>query len=476
MKKLSIFIILFFAIGGCTDDFEELNIDPNRLSTITPGTVLNPVIYGMASFNTSRSNSFNFHLMQVALPYPSPAGGIHRYDISENNGSGTWNTSYRWLNNLKEMRRSAVEAENPNYEAIAMVLNAWIYANLTDTFGDIPMEEANGADDGIFQPQFNTQQEVYTAILEDLRVANTLFDTDIDMIFGSDLLYGNDITRWRKFCNSLRLRLLLRVSQRQEMNAIPQLQEMLSTPDVYPVFESNGDAAILQITGVAPNLSPWGRAIDFSTFRAGSAFFIDHLVAWDDPRLPLFFTQAMDSDGQTAIGYKGIPSGYAGSEGQFDFQPSGLNNSIVTAPMISVIMTYAEVAFIKAELAQKGHIAGDSEVYYNAGISAALEQWGVEVPEGYLEQAGVAYDGSFEAIMLQKYYALYFNDNQQWFEYRRTGLPELPKTEAMLNNQQIPVRLQYPLSVRTNNSQNYQQTIERMGGDNINTKVWWQQN
>ena len=76
--------------------------------------------------------------------------------------------------------------------------------------------------------------------------------------------------------------------------------------------------------------------------------------------------------------------------------------------------------------------------------------------------------------MLQKYYALYFNDYQQWFEYRRTGFPVLPKTDAMLNNKQVPVRFRYPVVVQTNNAANYARAVNSMGGDDINTKVWWE--
>jgi hypothetical protein len=76
--------------------------------------------------------------------------------------------------------------------------------------------------------------------------------------------------------------------------------------------------------------------------------------------------------------------------------------------------------------------------------------------------------------MLQKYYALFFNDYQQWFEYRRTGLPVLPKNAGMLNNQIVPVRFRFPTTVSSNNRDNYLKAVESMGGDDINTKLWWE--
>jgi hypothetical protein len=303
------------------------------------------------------------------------------------------------------------------------------------------------------------------------------------MIYGSDILYsstaetdkGKNIVKWRMFCNSLRLRLLLRVSGKAEMDAFTKMAAIVNDPVANPVFTNNSEAAILKISGVGANLSPWGRAIDFTTFRAGSQFFIDNLNNFNDPRRPIFNTQAKTKDGKTLIGYKGIPSAYVGSDSQFDYIPSNLNIALVTAPMSCVIMTYAEVEFIKAELALKGVIGSDAETHYNNGVKAAIEQWGAVMPVDYFSNSAAAYDGTLERIMLQKYYALYFNDYQQWFEYRRTGFPVLPTTDAMLNDKRVPVRFKYPIAVRTNNPDNYAKTVTSMGTDDINTKVWWQQ-
>ncbi|WP_181308949.1 SusD/RagB family nutrient-binding outer membrane lipoprotein [Rufibacter sp. XAAS-G3-1] len=471
-------IVVLVALGtfsaSCTDDFEEVNTDPNRIELISPGTLLNPILYEMSSFNARRSDDFTFALMQVALPFPSASGGIHRYDVTENSGSSTWTTYYRWLTNIKEMHAAAVKANDPNYEAIALTLNAWGYSLLTDSFGDVSMVEAARGDEGILYPAFDTQKAIYTKILADLETANGKFDPAKAMVYGDDILYRKDVAKWRKFCNSLRLRLLLRVSKREEMNAAAKMAEIITNPTLYPVFTSNADAAILQISGIPPLISPWGRAVDFRTGRAASSFFIDHLNALNDPRRARFFTQATSKDGRTQVGYKGIPSGYEGTDTQFDYAPSTFNIALVTAPMVTVLMPYAEVEFIKAELAQKGIAPGDAKAAYEKGVKAAIEQWGAVMPADYFTNPAAAYQGTLEQIMLQKYLALFFVDYQQWFEYRRTGYPVLPTTNAMLNNKVVPVRFRYPTTVQTNNAENYKKAVEMMGGDDINTKVWWE--
>ncbi len=474
-KYLSVIVFTFCALNfSCTKNFEEINTDPNRTSSISPGSLLNPIIYEVSSFNTLRADAFTFDIMQVALPFPSIAGGIHRYDISESAGNSTWSTYFRWAANIKEMLAASEKVNDVNYQAVALTLNAWVYSNLTDCFGDIPFNEAGRAEEEILKPAFNTQQEVYTKILSDLDRANTLFDPAKPMIYTPDILYNNNVLAWKKFCNSLRLRLYLRVSKRQELNATAKLAEILNNPTANPVFTKTDEGAILKISGVNPLISPWGRAIDFTNARATAGFFIDNLNTFNDPRRTKFNTFSRTTTGASTGKYEGIPSGFSPDASLPAIQPSNFNIALVTAPMISLIMTYAEVEFIRAELAQKGIITADAKLAYENGVKAAMEQWGIVIPVNYFTATSTAYNGTLERIMLQKYYALFFNDYQQWFEYRRTGLPVLPKNSGMLNNQVVPVRFRYPTTVASNNRENYLKAVSNMGGDDINTKLWWE--
>lgn len=482
--KLSAVVLLATSLlSACTKNFEEINTDPNRIDAISPGTLINPIIYNVAGYNMQRADDITFNLMQVALPFPSASGGLHRYDIAENAGNGTWNTYYQWLNNIKEMYNTSVKANDPNYQAIALTLQAWIYSNLTDCFGDVPMKEAVQGDGGILHPKFDTQEEIYTTQIKNLDSANNLYLTTKSMIYGTEILYANNVSKWKKFTNSLRMRLLLRLSRKANVNAYAQLKTMIDNPTKYPVFASNDDAAILKLSGITPLTSPWGRPIDFTTFRAVGKFFLDSLNAFNDPRRAKFATQARNAAGTANIGYVGIPSGYTGSESQFNYIPSNVNVSLVTAssssvtPMACVIMPYAEVEFIKAEVQFINNNTAAAKTAYEAGVKAAVEQWGAVMPTDYFTNtttaAATAYNGTLHRIMLQKYYALYFVDYQAWFEYRRTGMPVLPMNTGMAGKQ-MPTRFKYPIAVRTNNPDNYQIAVQSMGGDLNTTKVWWE--
>jgi hypothetical protein len=472
IKILSVSLLLLFVCIGCTNDFEGINEDPNRIAEISPGTLLNPIIYGLATHNANRSASITFDLMQVSVPFPSVSGGLHRYDVSENIGNSSWYWYYRWLNNIKEMRLASVKAEDPNYEAIALTFQALAYANLTDIFGPVPMTEAVNGEEGNFYPKFDSQEFIYQTILADLERANELYNPEFSMVYAEDILFQNDVEKWQKFTNSLHLRLLLRISNLSETNAFQKLSDMIQDPAKYPVFENNQESAILEVTGVTPNVSPWGRPQDFRLGVKIGEFFIENLNALEDPRRPIIATIATDLDIEP-IGYKGIPSAYDGPESQFTYNASTFNIAQVTNPMKIYILPYSEVEFIKAEVAQRGFIPNPEEHYIN-GVKAAIEQLDAEVPENYFDNEMAAYDGTLERIMLQKYYALYFVDYQQWFETRRTGFPELPKTVAMENNGEMPSRFTYPTDVQTNNAENYLKALDLLGGnDDINTKVWW---
>jgi hypothetical protein len=474
-KKLAACLIICSSIMmSCTKDFEETNTDPNRIDQISPGTLLNPIIYEMASNNMKRADDITFNLMQVMLPFPSVSGGVHRYDMSDNIGNGTWNASYRWITNIKEMYSASVKAQDVNYQAIAMTLNAWVYSNLTDCFGDVPMDDAGRGDERIFQPKFNKQDQIYPKLLADLDSANKLFNTSKTMIYGTEILFANNVTKWKKFCNSLRLRLLLRLSKKTELDVFTKIRAIVDNPTQYPIFTTNAEAAVLALSGITPLSSPWGRPVDFTTFRAMGKFFLDSLNAFNDPRRAKFASQARNTAGTTNIGFKGIPSGYSGSESQFDYIPSNSFQALVTGPMIVPILPYAEVEFIKAELEFRANNAAAAKTAYEKGVKAAIEQWGLTMPADYFTNVNAAYNGTLERILLQKYYALYFVDFQQWFEYRRTGLPVMPVADGMGNNKKMPARFEYPLPVRTNNPVNYQEAVGWMGGDDINSKVWWQ--
>jgi hypothetical protein len=107
-------------------------------------------------------------------------------------------------------------------------------------------------------------------------------------------------------------------------------------------------------------------------------------------------------------------------------------------------------------------------------IQSSFAQWGAALPTGYLQQDGIAYEGNLPQVYLQKFISLFFSGFEAWADYRRTGYPQLVPGPANVNDGKIPTRLPYPLQEQTLNATNYQQAVSQMGGDDLNTRLWWQ--
>ncbi len=480
IKHISIALLLSAMVGlqGCTKNFDEINTDPNKVENVTPSALITPTVYGMSTYFTVRSNDFTWEIMQTGLANPSVANGVHRYYFTETSGDGTWNTCYRYLRNIREMESAAETSGQDVYKAVAITLKAYIAGLLTDSFGDVPMSEALRAEEHISQPKFDRQEQIYADMIAALETANTLYAGE-DVMNGSDLLYNNKKELWRKFNNSLLLRYYLRQSKR--IPAAAKIKTILDNPAQYPIFTSNADAAIVKITGQSPYDYAWGRRQDYVNFTAMAEFFVDNLNTLNDPRRPFIMTEAteMVNDKPVKIGYKGIPAGHSGDLSAYKFSPSTPNGELMYPEVVGtaiqeILMPYSEVEFIKAEVYLSLGMDAEAQTAYEKGVRASIEQYGGQVPADYFANEAAKFNGTLERIMLQKYLGLFMVDYQQWFEYRRTGYPKLPKTPYMFYNGVMPTRFMYKNEVRRFNPDNYAKAVEQMGGDDFHTKVWWE--
>lgn len=467
-------LISTLCITSCTKDFKELSVNPNAVDHALPQALLAPAITDIVAANMNRSQRIQNELMQVTVNMGDGEGKIFRYDIRKSEADYLYNNWYIDLTNINDVYKGGVETANNSYQGIALICRAWVFSLLTDTYGDVPYFEANRGKEGLFTPKFDRQKDIYTDIFKQLEAANDLLKTGANIPAASDPIYGGVVANWRKFGNSLYLRLLLRLSAKAEMNTPAKITEMIDTnPANYPIMTSNAESAILKWSGTAPYVSPFAtwRPADWYTPKLGS-FFVDNLNEWSDPRIGRWATLA---EGE----YAGIPSGYLPG------QPPAAKSTLLTAlqiePLLGNIMNYSELQLALAEAAAKGWVTSKTaQFYYETGVTNAITLWNLIVPAGYLGFAKVKWDDTYsldqkmELIHKQKYYTMFFTDLQQWFEYRRTGHPVLPKGPGLVNNGIMPARLNYPFFVQTTNTANYNAAVAAQGKDDINTLVWWQ--
>ncbi|HAZ02853.1 MAG: hypothetical protein A2W90_17070 [Bacteroidetes bacterium GWF2_42_66] len=500
---ISLLLLLVFTFENCTNDFEEINADPNSIINPTPDLLL-PTIIRSSQLDYFYKNFENGNCAadQVAYQYMS----VFNWDASTAD-KFCWGTFYDYLRNVQKMIEISTKTGQNNYLAVALIYKSWMFQVLTDNFGDLPYSEAlKGESDGINQPGYDTQEAIYTGILSDLTTANDLIGTTGEVIKG-DILFGNNITKWKKFANSLKIRCLMRISGRN--NPSTALQTIINDPIKYPVFTSKDDQAAFTFLADAPNQSPiypnYGKVTGFYISKTMA----DFMNVTGDKRIKLFAQPTPNSVLAGVPIYAGVPNGLGDASSTYNGGTNnqspvgllwyGIQNSTLASPNAhqSLIMTYSELQFALAEAAEKGYISGGTTVaktYYEKGIQASYEYWQSRIPSNFVlpKKADITWDAAYLAvpavayagttaeklakIATQKWIDLFSLGFEAWAEWRRTNSPTLVAGPNTFNDGKIPVRMVYPSSEQAYNKTNYDAAVARIGGDNLNVKVWWDVN
>lgn len=482
MKNLKIFLLTMTVLmmAGCTDDFEEINSNPNEPEAVTPNLLLPTVISN--TMNQVVDFAWDNGNIVAQLTAKINFTDFDRYNWGSE--SGRWNSLYGNLTEVEAILAYArtEETANSSYEGIGLVLKSWMYSILTDNWGAIPYEEAISLEtNGISTPAYNSQQEIYTALISDLATADDLLALGTP-ILGGDILYSGDLMKWRKLANSLRMRYLMRTSNVTDVSG--QMQQIISSK---PLFESNDDNAVLRYPA-ASQVDSWpvsnGRIGGFDEHRMSTTS-ESILKGFNDNRMFSWFQPTDNPDDDPSL-FVGLPNGLSENNAStFNGGASNvsrLNQSFFYDSPNSVeapLMQYAELQFILAEAALRGLISGDARAYYEAGIQASFDFWNTDQDmDAYMTQTGVAYNGELETIMTQKWLASFLVSAEAWYDYRRTGLPSfIIPGQDNVNSDRVPVRFFYPDSEQTLNAENYDRAIGAMGGeDDLNAKGWWESN
>lgn len=505
MKKLiPIYIMaaLTLSAGSCTNDFEEINTNNNVPNDVTPDLLLAGVIRNM--INSQVSDAWGIGNIVVQHHAKIQFVNEDRYLWGQQNG--VWDNVYGNMRNVKNILDQVGTDDSNGYKGIALILKSWMFALATDAYGDIPYTEATkGKTDAVYLPKYDTQESVYAGILADLKTANDILATSSTAVSG-DILFGGgagSLIKWRKLANSLRLRYLMRISKQKDVKA--DIQAILADPAKNPIFEGNQDNAELKYLASAPN--QWrmydSRVGSFDEFRVSKTL-SDRLTALKDPRLAVFGRPSQSSVAAGKPVIEGVPNGLGDVPAlNYNGGPQGVSRVGYTFACLvcndpgqappdpsaprGILMNYSELQFILAEAREKGWITtGTAEGYYMKGIQSNFDYWKSVVPTSYgidvtpdpsyFTQAAVAYTGTsaekLAKIALQKWVAFYFNGLEAWFDWRRTGMPEIKPGPDNLNQNRVPVRFPYPLSEQSLNGANREEAVKRQGTDDLNTRTW----
>lgn len=474
MKKVLYLIIIVFiaAVTGCTDKFEDFNTDKKHPAVVPGEALFSNAQKQLADYmNNTNVNTNIFKLMAqywTETTYIDEAN----YDlITRNISTGIYTNLYlRVLTDLKEAKTiieatkvsANEEAAKQNKLQIIELMNVYVYSHLVDVFGAAPYKDALNIDN--VYPKYDTGKDIYTDLFTRLNAALGKLNASAGSYGGADLYYEGDVAKWIKFGNSLKVRMAITIADADDALAKSSIEAAASK-----VFTSNDDDCLIQYQPTSPNYNQLYADLVASgrhDFVPANTI-VDVMNTLEDPRREAYFTTL---DGE----YVGGEYGYSNSFSQY----SHISDLIQEPTFPGLMLTYSEVCFYMAEAAARGYnVGGTAEAWYNKGITASFDFWGVSGAAAYLAKPEVAYTtatGTWkQKIGTQSWLAAYTRGIEAYTTWRRLDYPILNLPEDATKYSDIPVRFTFPVNEQTLNAANYKAISAAIGGDLISTKIFW---
>ena len=503
--SLLLFILSIFSCKKLT----EININPNGT---TPDKV-NPTFL-MTGVLTGTAKSY----LQIGFDEPFPgvmqqtqkdawSSGNNDYDWSDQ----SWDNYYGLLRNNQVAYNRAEEEGNDFIKGVSLTMKSFLFGLITDLWGDAPYSKALNGDKGGAEnllPEYDAQKDIYAGIISDLKTASGLLEKGNQGSGSWDVYYNGDASKWQKFANSLLLRYYMRISSKLPDVAKAGIQDVVAS-GIY--FKTRDDDATMDFIGNNADNS-WPDNLKFdgtngSNFRRIKmcATFVNTLESYNDPRLgvwaakieiPIVISDTKSPnpdiiiDGVRYIHHDAIPANtlvdtdpeYVGIPPSIGSEPSFYNlnptpgqlsnnphvsflNDIykeASGPLLKArLQSVAEVNFILAEAALKGWSVGaDAKTYYENAVKASMDTWGVgDDYAAYIDGPMVKFNGTLEQIMTQKWIASWTASEEAWFDYRRTGYPDL-QAGPFAKRKKLPVRFIYSSEELNLNAANVEKALK----------------
>lgn len=507
MKKIQFIaplVALVLGVSSCDKGFDQLNVNPTAATSLNPVFLLNNAFVN----STYPGSSLIFELPIVQQMF-TPNSGIvagGNYNIDNRGPAGAnaalWQRYYR--DNIRYLvtvlNQTRDDASRSNLYNMARIWKAYSFMVLTDSYGDIPYTEAGlGFLSNNVVPKYDTQESIYNDILKELTEASAALDANKATEAG-EVLYGGNIPRWKRLGYSLMLRAGMRLTKVNPTLAQSTVQKAVAGG----LMQSNADNAVFRndanyqnIVGVTLNST---EAANYYL----TGYFVDYLKSTADPRLASIavrYVGAKSGPEQTSARanrdpsvQKGMPLGFdngtiparAAADGLASFydysQLDRTRMGKLAAP--TYFVTYAQTQLLLAEAALRGWTTGNAADYYNAGVTAHMQQLGDYdatslVPTAsittYLAANPYVASRGLELINTQYWVASFLNGPEVFANFRRSGFPKLtpnPYPGKEIKGSFIN-RLSYPDSEISVNSARVNEAIARQGADNLDTRVWW---
>lgn len=472
--KFAFLLILF---GSCTlSDFKDMNVDKKTASQAIPSYMLtNAIRYIPEALLMSNEPQVSFWMQywnqipyvsheiynftEVGFPFYQSVLVNLQYIINQNTDPAT-----------KEKMISY--GDNNNQVAISRILKAYYFLSLTDRWGDVPYFDALKGDKGgdYLRAKVDKQKDIYYDLFKELTEAVNQVDENAIVSVKGDILFKGDMRKWKKFANTTRLIMALRISNVDPEKGKTEFN--LAQNASAGIIESNDEN--LEYPFINDDLGNnynymynWNNSSSYP--YAMCKTLIDYMKNLNDPRLPYYADKATATND-----YVGQPVASIGEQSKFSRM--GINMRQKETPMY--IYSYAQVLFSLSEGVVRGWTSGDAESYYNNAIKSSMIQYNVYNPVSYsdfINQSDVKYDAAtpYKMIGNQKWVALYPYGHEAWAEWRRLGYPVLiPPVGAVTPDGQIPRRFVYSISMKNLMPDQFAE-VEKRQPDKPNTHIWW---
>ncbi|TGV02049.1 SusD/RagB family nutrient-binding outer membrane lipoprotein [Flavivirga rizhaonensis] len=474
MKNIYI-IAIAFLIVSCSSNLEDLNKntkDPDSVSGESLFTgAQKALVDQIVQINVNENNTklWSQFLQETTYTDESNYDQVTR-TIPEN----LWSAIYKdALKDLDEAGKiiSATTYLSPedqytnNKLMIIEIMKTYAFSHLVETFGNIPYTEALNID--ILTPAYDDGMTIYKDLIARLSTAINDLDTSQKSFVVGDNIFNGDVTSWKKFANSLKLRMGMLLADADDAFAKTTIESAITSG----IITSSNENAHMHYLSSAPNTHPVHTNVILSGRNdfVGGATLIDMMNTLNDPRRPLWFKTV---GGVYVGGEIGSPSAYSNH--------SPLSDQVTAADAPGVIMSYSEIQFLLAEGAERGYDTGDTAAnHYTNAVTASINEWGGSATDvaTYLAQPTVDYTTLIgtqtwrQVIGIQRWISLFNRGPEAWTSIRAMDYPILATpTEAVSG---FPNRYTYPIVEQTINATNYTAASSAIGGDLAETKLFW---
>lgn len=525
MKKYR-YIAGILAVGGlltstsCTKNFEEYNTDQTGFTDEqkaydynTYGIPLGVIQQGIYfNYDWGGGKNWPFQIMQN-LNVDMFSGYVHDfnpfnaglsntvYNLNDGWNGSMWENTYGYIMTEVKKSEDLTREDFPAFYAVTKIMKVEVMHRISDIYGPVIYSKFGTSDIGVMP---DSQKDAYSSFFADLDESIQLLNSyeGEDTFAKFDILMPADkktYNQWVKFANSLRLRLAIRIAMVDPAKAKEEAGKSLN-PSNGGLLETKDDLVAVSTNGTGYS-NPLGEINKSWGEVFMNANMESILTGYEDPRTAKYFDKA------TGDAYKGEFRGIRQGTGFNHTKYSQHSKSTISQTTDAILMTSAEVWFLRSEAALRGWSSESAADCYKRGVEVSFEQWGASGSADYLNsnKTGANYIDAFEPsynieaqckvspkwdesatneiklekIITQKWIAAYPEGCEAWTEQRRTGYPRLfpvllNKSDGKIDTKTMIRRINFPVGIITSNPAQYQALCKELGGaDTGGTRLWW---